>query len=66
MENFVAKKLYTLAKIFLKIILPNMLPPTAARPPILIPAKKPTGPPRQVPSIAPAIGYTLDVENPSL
>jgi hypothetical protein len=46
--------------------LPNMLPPTAARPPILTPAKKPTGPPRQVPRIAPAIGYTFEVENPSL
>ena len=43
-----------------------MLPPTAAKPPILTPAKNPTGPPRQVPSIAPAIGYTLDVENTSL
>ena len=58
---------FTIARSLLEtVFLPKMLPPTAARPPILTPAKNPTGPPRQVPRTAPAIGYTLAVENTAL
>ena len=35
---------------------PKTDPPIAARPPILTPASKPTGPPKHVPSRAPATG----------
>ena len=36
--------------------LPNTDPPIAAKPPIFTPARRPTGPPRQVPNKAPATG----------
>jgi hypothetical protein len=39
-----------------KFNLPKTEPPIAASPPILTPASSPTGPPRHVPSNAPATG----------
>ena len=42
----------------INIKIPAMMPLREARPPILIPARKPTGAPIQEPSTAPAMGYT--------
>ena len=38
---------------------PNTVPPIATKPPIFKPARRPTGPPMQVPIRAPVIGYMV-------